>query len=99
MSKKSHNEYPLKEAIDKFLKVYRLDKKYGQIEVAKAWEKTMGTYIQSKTRKLHLNGTVLYIKLESSVIGQEIMNEKTKVIANLNEAIGKNIVEEILFSD
>ncbi|MFK7757253.1 MAG: DUF721 domain-containing protein [Flavobacteriales bacterium] len=96
---KDHNQYPLKEAIDKFLKVYRLDKKYGQVEVAKAWEKAMGSYIQSKTRGLYLNGTVLYIKIESSVIGQEIMNEKSKVIANLNQVIGRNLIEDILFSD
>jgi len=38
---KDHNQYTLKEAIDKFLKVYCLDKKYGQIEVDKEWEKNM----------------------------------------------------------
>ncbi len=46
---KDNNQQPLKEVIEKFLKMYRLDRKYQQVEAAKAWEKTMGSYIQSKT--------------------------------------------------
>ena len=96
---KDHNQKPLKEAIDSFLKVYKLDRKYNQVEVAKAWEKTMGSYIKSKTRSLYLNGTVLKVKIESSVICNEIMNEKTKVLAALNKEIGRHLVEDIIFTD
>jgi hypothetical protein len=64
---KDNNQQPLKEVIEKFLKMYRLDRKYQQVEAAKAWEKTMGNYIQSKTKSIYLNGSVLSVKIESSV--------------------------------
>lgn len=96
---KDHNQKPLKEVIDKFLRMYRLDRKYQQVEVAKAWEKTMGSYIQSKTKSLYLNGSVLSVKIESSVIGAEIMNERSKVIASLNVELGRSVIEQIQFSD
>ncbi len=96
---KDHNQKPLKEVIDNFLKMYRLDRKYQQVEIAKAWEKTMGSYIQSKTKSLYLNGSVLKVKIESSVISAEIMHEKSKVISTLNAEIGRQMIEEILFSD
>lgn len=96
---KDHNQKPLKEAINSFLKVYKLDRKYNQVEVTKAWEQAMGSYIQSKTRSLYLNGSVLRVKLESSVISAEIMNEKTKVISAVNKVIGRNMIEDISFID
>ncbi len=96
---KDHHQKPLKEAIESFLKVYKLDKKYNQVEIAKAWEKAMGRYIQSKTRSLYLNGTVLKVKLESSVISSEIMSEKTKVILAINQVVGRPLIEDIVFVD
>ena len=95
---KDNNQQPLKEVIEKFLKMYRLDRKYQQVEAAKAWEKTMGSYIQSKTKSIYLNGSVLSVKIESSVISSEIMHEKSKVIAALNLEIGRPIIEQIQFS-
>ncbi|MFB0960566.1 MAG: DUF721 domain-containing protein [Flavobacteriales bacterium] len=95
---KDNNQQPLKEVIEKFLKMYRLDRKYQQVEAAKAWEKTMGNYIQSKTKSIYLNGSVLSVKIESSVISSEIMHEKSKVIAALNLEIGRPVIEQIQFS-
>tara|TARA_B100000768_G_C11284089_1_gene380760 strand:+ start:7875 stop:8171 length:297 start_codon:yes stop_codon:yes gene_type:complete len=96
---KDNNQKPLKEVIEKFLKMYRLDRKYQQVEAAKAWEKTMGDYIQSKTKAIYLNGSVLSVKIESSVISSEIMNEKSKVIDALNLEIGRSVIEQIQFSN
>jgi hypothetical protein len=95
---KDNTQQPLKEVIEKFLKMYRLDRKYQQVEAAKAWEKTMGNYIQSKTKSIYLNGSVLSVKIESSVISSEIMHEKSKVIAALNLEIGRPVIEQIQFS-
>ena len=96
---KDNNQKPLKEVIEKFLKMYRLDRKYQQVEAAKAWENTMGAYIQSKTKAIYLNGSVLSVKIESSVISSEIMNEKSKVIDALNLEIGRSVIEQIQFSN
>ncbi len=92
-----HNQRPLKDVIDQFLKIYRHDKKYQLVEVEKAWQKVMGTYISSKTKSLYLSGTVLRVKMESSVIAQEITIEKSKMMGELNAEIGRVVVEEILF--
>jgi len=94
-----HNQKPLKEVIDKFLKVYKLDRKYKQVEVAKAWSAVLGKYINDRTKHIYLNGTVLRVKLESSVIAEEIKYSKSKVIDDLNAHIGRRLVEEIVFSD
>ena len=96
---KDNNQQPLKEVIEKFLKMYRLDRKYQQVEAAKAWEKAMGSYIQSKTKAIYLNGSVLSVKIESSVISSEIMHEKSKVIDALNLEIGRPVIEQIQFSN
>jgi len=33
-----HNQTPLKDAINKFMEVYKLDRKYNLVEVKNAWE-------------------------------------------------------------
>ena len=92
-----HNQTPLKGAIDKFLQVYKLDKKYNLVEVKNAWKAVMGEYINNKTNSLYLSESILRVKLESSVIKEEILYAKSKVMNDLNEKIGRNLIEDIVF--
>lgn len=94
-----HNQTPLKGAINKFLEVYKLDKKYNLVEVKKAWAEVMGDYITSRTQSLYLSDSVLRVKVQGSVIKEEILYAKSKVMSGLNEKIGRRLVEDIIFVD
>jgi hypothetical protein len=96
---KDHNQAPLKDAINKFMEVYKLDRKYNLVEVKNAWKVIMGEYINGKTHSLFMSGTVLRVKLHSSVIKEEILYAKTQVMKDLNEQIGRDLIEEIIFVD
>jgi len=92
-----HNQAPLKDAINKFMQIYKLDKKYNQVEVRNAWNAAMGEYIVKRTRSIYLSDSVLRVRLESSVIKEEILYAKTKVMQDLNTKIGRDLIEDILF--
>ncbi len=68
------------------------------IKVQKAWIKTMGENIQKYTYKVVYKKGVLYVKLKSSVLKEELTFEKTKVIKLLNQELGKEYVNDLIIS-
>ena len=60
------------------------------IKVQEAWIKTMGKNIQKYTYKVVYKKGVLYVRLKSSVLKEELTFEKTKVIKLLIKRLGKS---------
>ena len=48
--KRTSNEAPLKEVIERWLKAYKLDGKMKEIEVLNAWPELMGTAVAHRTK-------------------------------------------------
>ena len=68
------------------------------IKVQEAWLKTMGKNIQKYTFKVVYKKGILYVKLKSSVLKEELTFEKVKVINLLNKELGKEYVKDIVIS-
>ena len=68
------------------------------IKVQKAWIKTMGKNIQKYTYKVVYKKGILYVKLKSSVLKEELTFEKTKVIKLINQELGKEYVKDLVIS-
>ena len=93
--KRKDNTENLKDVIDRLLKQYNLDTKFNEHEIIAHWNKMLGQMIANKTRQISFRDGVLYVSLESSVIRKELHFAKEKLIANLNESLGKEIIKEI----
>ena len=93
---KSENYKPLKAAIDKLLEVYKIDKKFHEIEVKKAYKSLMGNMISAKTEDLWLKKGVLHIRLNSSVLRQELSMNKTKIADMINDKIGEQLIKDVV---
>lgn len=89
-------EKPLKEVIDKFLEVYKMDKKFKEIDVVNAYKELMGNTIVSKTSYLRFQNGRLDIKLTSSVLRQELSMNKSKISSLINEKLGGEVVEKVI---
>ena len=96
--KRESNEEPLKVVIDKLLKAYRLESKLDEIDIVKSWGIVMGDTIANRTKKIYLHKKVLYVKLDSSVLRNELSMAKTKVMELLNKDLGKVVVEDVKFN-
>ena len=68
------------------------------IKVQDAWLKTMGKNIQKYTFKVVYKKGILYVKLKSSVLKEELTFEKIKVINLLNKELGKEYVKDIVIN-
>jgi hypothetical protein len=88
---------PLGEIVDKMMKAYRLDGKLKEIEVLNKWEEMMGKAVALRTRSLFINGKVLILELDSSVMREELHNGKSIIIQRVNETAGFEIINDIWF--
>ncbi|MDC6466103.1 DciA family protein [Flavobacteriaceae bacterium] len=68
------------------------------IKVQEAWVKTMGNNIQKYTYKVYYKKGILYVKLKSSVLKEELTFEKVKIIKIINKELGKEYIKDMELS-
>ena len=90
------NEQSIGEVIKDFLKTNHLEEKFDEASLEASWEKIMGKTIAKHTTEIKLYKRKLYISLNSAVLRNELNYAREKIIKNLNEEFGKNIVNEVI---
>lgn len=93
---KKGNEYTLKEAIGEMLRTFQLDTRVNETSVINAWEKVMGPVIAKYTAQVRMQQGVLYVKVESAALKQELTYRKTEIAEKLNAECGSEIVREVV---
>lgn len=88
---------PLKIAIERLLKAYKISDKMDELDIRKEWEEMMGATIGLKTKSLELRKRVLIIEIESAVLRHELSFAKEKLKESLNRKLQRRVVDEILF--
>lgn len=91
------NDRSLKEAIEQMLHVYKLRKKFDETSLIVAWPEMMGKAIGNRTKDIFIRDRKLFIRLESSVIKNDLMMMRSNIIEKMNERAGSSIIDEIIF--
>ena len=68
------------------------------VKVQDAWVKTMGKNIQKYTYKVYYKKGILYVKLKSSVLKEELTFEKVKIIKLINKELGTEYIKKMELS-
>jgi predicted nucleic acid-binding Zn ribbon protein len=88
-------EAPLKQIIDKLLRAYGYQDQLDEIELLKAYDEVVGTVFVKHTKEVYFKNKILYVKLDSAALKQELSYAKETIRLKLNQMMGKRIVEEI----
>jgi hypothetical protein len=96
MSKRRNEHMSLEDALRDFVDSNDLQKGLDKVDVANAWTELMGNGVNSYTSAVRLQGSTLYVELSSSVLREELSYGKEKIIAMINEALGKPIVKKLI---
>lgn len=91
------NTQSFADAFQKFLKAEKLDKKFQEKQLVNSWEKIMGKTIASRTQEIFVRNKVLYLRLDSAPLKQEMINSKLKVIEIIAKEFGDGLVEDLRF--
>ena len=90
-------EVSAEEILGRLLKGYRLDKGIDAVEVKNIWYSEMGNGVKSYTREIVFRRNTLFVTLTSAVLREELSYGKQLIIRKLNEALGKELIENIVF--
>jgi hypothetical protein len=96
-SKRSSNEMPLKEVIDKLLRAYQLDSKMKEMDVIQSWPELMGIAVANRTKQISIKNKIMYLTLDSSVMREELLHGKQIIIHRINEKAGFEMITDIWF--
>lgn len=91
-----HNEHSIKDAIEQLLRVYRLDDKLAANKLVHSWEEVMGKMIAKHTKEIFIRQQQLVVTLDSAALRNELSLAKTKIIKMMNDAVGREIIDEII---
>ncbi len=96
MAKRKNDLVPLGDALYEFIKTNRLQGGIDKVEAREAWAKLMGNGVNHYTTAVELQKDTLYVSLTSSVLREELGLGKSKIIAMLNEELGKDLIKKLV---
>ncbi|MFH1121495.1 MAG: DUF721 domain-containing protein [Bacteroidota bacterium] len=97
MAKRVSNNQSIREVIEELLSAYHIGDKVNEIKVIGLWDKVVGKMIARETTHLYIKNKILYVKLNSPALRQELGYARTKLIKMLNKAAGSEVISDIAF--
>jgi predicted nucleic acid-binding Zn ribbon protein len=91
------NDITLKEGISKMLNVYKLKGRFDQTSVVALWPEIMGAAIANRTTQIYVSNQKLFVRIESSVIKNELLMVRTGIIQKINERTGSEVITDLIF--
>lgn len=89
------NEQTMKAALQAFFKRNGLQHKIDETRLIQLWPEIVGEFIARYTKELQVNGSCLTIRVDSSVIKQQLMISKDTVIQNINRNYDREYISDI----
>lgn len=91
------NDKTLKEALEQMLKAYRLKGKYDETFAVSSWKAVVGKAVANRTKEIYIRDRKLFVRIESSVVKNELVMMRSKILEGLNEKTGAEVVTDIVF--
>jgi len=91
------NDKSIKEAIEQMLQVYKIKRRFDETAVIASWPELVGKPVANRTKELFIHDKKLFLRIESSVIKNELMLMRTQIINKINDEAKGILVEEIIF--
>ena len=89
---------PLGELIKEFYEQHRGADYIDEVKAVNSWPKVVGPFIASHTIDLSIKNHVLYVRVDSDALRNELSYSKSLLMKNLNELVGKGMVHEIVLN-
>ena len=91
------NDKSLKEAIEQMMQVYKIKRKFDETGIIASWPDLVGKSVANRTKELFIHDKKLFLRIESSVIKNELMMIRSQIIEKINNEAKSQLIEEIVF--
>ncbi|MFT3946040.1 MAG: DUF721 domain-containing protein [Agriterribacter sp.] len=89
-------EYSIGQALKIFLQKSRLKGNIQAFQITEVWEHIMGKTIAKYTEKIEIIQHTLFISTTVAPLKNELLYQKDKIIQRVNEALGENLIKEVV---
>ncbi|MBC7507822.1 MAG: DUF721 domain-containing protein [Ferruginibacter sp.] len=89
-------EFSMQDAIKQFLKQSKLKNGVQALRIEEVWEEIMGKTIAKYTDKIQIINQTLFISSSVAQLKHELMYQKEKIIERVNEALGENVIKDVV---
>lgn len=93
---RNNNTQSVQDILEQIIDSPALSRGIKETRVVKAWKTVLGPMIENVTRQLYIKGGVLYVNLSSSVIRDDLLMHKDKIIESLNKEAGGKVIYDIV---
>ncbi len=83
--------------VRRFLREEGLETPYNEYRLVEAWPEVMGQGIANYTGEVVIRNRVLHVQLKSSVLRQELFMNRKRLVQKLNEYVGAQVIDDIVF--
>ena len=91
------NDKSLKDAIEQMLQVYKIKKRYEETGVIAHWPELVGKSVANRTKEIYIHNKKLFLRIESSVIKNELVLMRSQIIEKINEKAREILIEDVVF--
>jgi len=89
---------PMAAVIKEYLKAMGIDKRMQEVNLIKQWENVIGVSVANMTRELYIRHGVLFVRIDSAVVRNELSMLKQGIIQALNNKAGGDVISDIVFT-
>lgn len=69
---------------------------YCKQKIKSSWKDVAGEFVANATENISINGRKMYVKINSAIIRSEIMMIRSQLTYKLNQAAGRDTIDEII---
>jgi hypothetical protein len=94
---KRTNTQKLGDVLKEFLHEQHLDTKLYEMQLIESWEKVLGATVKKYTAEIYIHNRKLHVKLNSSILKNDLMLSREKLVIALNKQVGIEVISDIIF--
>ncbi len=87
----------IKNVLDDLVDKFKFKEKFGELSIADAWKNALGDNVARRTQKILVRDRIIFIKVESASLKNELLMNKTTMLQKLNEYVGEVLVDDMIF--
>tara|TARA_B100000900_G_C20583650_1_gene718612 strand:+ start:1880 stop:2191 length:312 start_codon:yes stop_codon:yes gene_type:complete len=94
--KRKSNEQSLGEVIQDYLRESGWQQKLDEIKIITEWDKMLGPTLAKYTDEVFIKNKQLHIRLKSATLRQELSYQKSELVQQLNNSVGKEVITDVI---
>lgn len=91
------NQNTIGELIKAFYEERRGPGYLDEVNIINGWESVVGSFIAQYTKDLYIKEGVLFVRLTSDSLRNELSYSKSVLMKNLNQLAGREVLTDIVF--